>query len=289
MFEAPNANDRIQSSSGLPKFQSLAFKAGKTPKAYSDVSNEKEQSLLSSGNLGFTVWDSEDKVVKPMPIGTSFILLGHYWKLNTFTGKDPNAVKYSSNMITDIKNHKLTVYANGNRTDHQGFYSDLKAKNIWTAETKIALFYLVKEWETGQLYSIELSNTVKNGIKRATLKAYGSPITAANLEKENVFSFAGKDDVFHVFQYNGLIRVNEKGMPYKGEPDMYFAPDLNCGVIRKENMAEKVSEAVESRNAFFDVLDSRQNQSTTEVATAAPTTTSESSHVEKDPFDDIDF
>lgn len=257
-FDLPNEADRGQQTGGLPQFRILNYRAGKTPElAAKRYTEETAAQYHESGDVGFSYWDKEATANVPVKEGV-FALLGSYWKLNTFTGADKNAVRYTSNMVLNIRDDKMTIYANGDKTNHEGIYRELKEKGIWGAETKIGLYWLMLDIVNDKLYSIELTNTVKNSFKVAVLSAYRKPVTKTSIDKEGLFGLADSPDNFHVFTFAGITLNDTEGMPYKGKGDAYFAPQFKCGIMRWENQAELVEKAIAARQSFFDNLKSRK-------------------------------
>lgn len=254
VFEKPNEADRGQQAGGLPQFRLLNYRSGKTPElAAKRYTQETAGQYHESGDVGFSYYDKEAATNVPVKEG-SFALLGSYWKLNTFTGADKNAIRYTSNMVLNIRDDRMTLYANGDKTLNEGTYRELKEAGIWGAETKIGLYWLMQDVVTGKLYSMELTNTVKNGIKVAVLKAYGKPVSKMSIDKEGLFGLADSPDNFHVFTFVGITISDAEGMPYQNKGDAYFAPIFSCGIMRREVQPELVEQALAARHSFFDKL-----------------------------------
>lgn len=259
IIETPQEGDRVErKANGLPPFKVLNYKSGKTGELYAKTAHDKNVQYFENGDVGFSYYDKEIGTVN-IKEGT-FALLGMFWKLNTYTGGKKDLDRWSSNMVLDIKRDEMQVYRNGEPTKFKGIYRDLKDQNIWTKETKIGLFWVVMELATEKLYAIELTNTVKNGVKRAVLKAYSKPISSQSIEREGLYGLFDSPDNFHTFSLMGCNLANEKGMPYKGEKgegDGYFMPHFQCGILRREKAPEIATKLLEARTAFFSVLEER--------------------------------
>lgn len=271
IIEAPQEGDRAErKANGLPPFKVLNYKSGKTGELYAKTAHEKNIEYFANGDVGFSYYDKEIGTVN-IKEGT-FALLGMFWKLNTYTGGKKDLDRWSSNMVLDIKRDEMQIYRNGEPTKYKGIYRELKDQTIWTKETKIGLFLVMMELATEKLYAIELTNTVKNGVKRAVLKAYSKPISAQSIEREGLYGLFDSPDNFHTFTLMGCNLANEKGMPYKGEKgegDGYFMPHFQCGILRREKAPDIATKLLEARTAFFSVLEERMGAKP-EAAKEAP-------------------
>ena len=261
-FDKPTEQDR-QTSGGLPAFRLLQYRAAKTPPHMAkQLTAEAVKDFFDQGTVGFSYWDKEKEHAVSLKEGT-FVLLGQYWKLGTYTGGDKNAVRYTSNMVLNIKDDIMRVYANGDATQHEGTYRQLKDKGIWGAETKISLYWVVWNLDTKELCSIQLTSTVKNGFKVAVLKAYGKPVNRQTVEKEGLYGLTDGEN-FHVFQYNGVAVATPEGTQYKGEGEAYFQPRFECGVLRAEKNPEEHAVCALQKELFFGAI------KTTRPTTAEP-------------------
>jgi hypothetical protein len=256
-FDAPQESDRGTQTGGIPAFRVLNYRSGKTSEMVAKrFDADSAKTYFEAGDVGFSYYDKEHGGPVPVKEGV-FALLGLYWKLNTFTGADKNAIRYTSNMVLNIREDKMRVYANGDATQHEGTYKELKAKGIWGAETKIGMFWLMLELATEKLYAIELTNAVKNGFKVSVMKAYNKPISAQSIEKEGLFGLADSPDNFHVFTFAGVSVCDVDGLPYKGKNDAYFVPQFSCGIIRREKHPEVANKCQAARESFFSAIRAR--------------------------------
>lgn len=263
-IEAPQEGDRMERKvNALPPFKVLNYKSGKTGLVNTKLyTPETPKQFFDDGDVGFSYYDKEKGVIN-VKEGT-FALLGMYWKLSTYTGgQNKGGDRYTSNMVLDIRNDILRVYKNGEPTKHSGTYRQLKDQGVWSKETKIGMYWLLMEITTEQLYAVELTNTVKNGIKRSVLKAYSKPITAQTIQGEGLFGLFDSPDNFHTFTLLGANLANETGMPFKydkSEGDAYFMPHFQCGILRKEKAPELATKLQEAREAFFTILKERNSK-----------------------------
>lgn len=271
-FDSPKEGDRSSSQgSGLPPFKVLNYRSGKTAEMVAKhFQPDAAKTYFEANDVGFAYYDKEHAGTVPVKNGV-FALLGTYWKLGTFTGNDKDAIRYSSNIVLNIRDDKMRVYANGEATSHEGTYNELKSKAIWGQETKVSLFWLMLELTTDRLYAVEMTNAVKNGFKTAVMKAYGKPITPQSIEKENLFGLSDSPDNFHSFSFHGVEVCDVSGMPYKGKKEAYFIPQFNCGIIRREKHPEIAEKLQSARDSFFGVIRSR-------LTPSAPATSSTTSH-----------
>jgi len=302
-FDTPQETDRGQQAGGLPPFRVLNYRSGKTSEMVAKrFDPDAAKSYFDAGDVGFSYYDKEAQGAVPVKEGV-FALLGLYWKLNTFTGADKNAIRYTSNMVLNIREDKMRVYANGDATQHEGTYRELKAGGIWGAETKIGMFWLMLELTTEKLYAIELTNAVKNGFKVATMKAYNKPISAASIEKEGLFGLADSPDNFHVYTFTGVSVCDVDGLPYKGKNDAYFVPQFSLGIIRAEKHPGIADKCRSAKEAFFSSIRTRLSAppapspvETEEVSTTTPLSNIqlpkgwnfEEEQPAKDPFADLE-
>jgi hypothetical protein len=261
-FDKPAEGDRAERQSSMPPFKVLNYKSGKTGELHAKATTpEQVKQFFVNGDVGFSFYDKEIGSTNVQE-GT-FALLGMYWKLNTYTGGKNDVDRYTSNMVLDIKKDEMQVYRNGEPTKYKGTYRELKEQNIWTKETRISLYWVVMELVSDRLFAMELSNTVKNGIKRAVLKAYSKPITAQSIEREGLFGLFDSPDNFHCFILRGANMANAKGMPYKGEKgegDGYCMPHFECVILRREKSPNVAQALSETRKAFFTALAEKQRQ-----------------------------
>lgn len=268
-FDAPVDTDRGERKSSLPPFKVLNYKSGKTGELGSrDLTPEKAKEYFANGDVGFSYYDKELGTVH-VKEGT-FALLGMYWKLNTYTGKQKDIDRYSSNMVLNIKRDEMQVYRNGEPTKYRGTYKSLKEQNIWTKETKISMYWVVQELVSEKIFAIEMTNTVKNGIKRAVLKAYSKPINAQSIEREGLYGLFDSPDNFHCFTLLGCNVANEKGMPYKYEKnagDSYMMPHFQLGILRREKQPLVAEKLLATRNTFFTALAEKQTKDVSSPAT----------------------
>lgn len=262
-FDAPVDTDRAErKGNSLPPFKILNYKSGKTGELGSKkLSPETAKEYFANGDVGFSYYDKELGTIH-VKEGT-FALLGLFWKLNTYTGGKKDIDRYSSNMVLDIKRDEMQIYRNGEPTKHKGIYKELKEQNIWEKETKISMYWVMMELTTDKIYAIEMTNTVKNGIKRSVLKAYSKPISAQSIEREGLYGLFDSPDNFHCFTLLGCNLANEKGMPYKferNEGDSYFMPHFQLGILRREKQPQVADKLLATRNAFFTALAEKQGK-----------------------------
>lgn len=260
-FDKPTEGDRVERQSSMPPFKVLNYKSGKTGElSAKTISPEQVKAFFANGDIGFSFYDKEIGTVNVQE-GT-FALLGMYWKLNTYTGGKPDIERFTSNMVLDIKRDEMQIYRNGEPTKFRGIYRDLKDQNLWGKETRVSPYWVVMELTTDRLFAMELSNTVKNGIKRAVLKAYSKPVTAQSIDREGLFGLFDSPDNFHCFILKGANMANAKGMPYKGEKgegDGYCMPHFECVILRREKSPNVVDALNETKKVFFTALAEKQH------------------------------
>lgn len=230
-FEQPQQNDvPIRTKVETPWTRRVEYKSGKVQEVFASGATPEQV------KAGFSYYDKEEKKNVRIETFTASIVAITFGVSGTvLDGK--GYINYMSNLVFDTRNQPLEVfYWAGVGDDRKkisiatGFYSDFRATlPNGVSYSKVLIAYI---HETGELASFQMSAAMEGALKEGIATA-----TGRKPGQISIYEIAKSDERFWTFRFSGVFfKRTKEGAAWDGKGDMYFYPELTCGVMSAENV-----------------------------------------------------
>jgi hypothetical protein len=253
------------------KYQ-LDYKAGKTPAATLKMLQKENPEKYANGpsadmaGAKFHFYDKEITSKVDFDLPATLIICDVYSGIGGTAQIDEKYSNFFSTKVRDSRNEPMTLWQSGiQRPLMTGIYSQIKADLPKGAHFQ--LYLLCLDTTSKKPFLLTLTSTLQEQLKRAI-----SDRTSAKPDKINLFGLCDISTKWWYIQMNGQFeKVNEKGLPYPGEGDMYFAPVMKAGVFHADSNPEASAMCEEIRNTSSEYIQSTQDRIwKAETTVAAP-------------------
>lgn len=252
-FEKPAQGDTpTKGGSTVPWTIRAEYKSGKTPPAFADAATPEQV------KAGFSYYDKEAGAKVTLENFTASIVAITFGVSGTVP--DGNFyINYLSNLVFDTRDQPMEVFhfvgPHGDKKKAvvaSGHYNDFKA-NLpnGVGYCKVLICWI---HEIEQLASFQVSASMEQALKEGIATATGE-----KLGKISLFGIAESVERFWTFRFKAgqFTKRTKDGAKWAGQGDMFFYPNLTCGVMTAANVPglpdhkQAVSDYIEASQKYL--------------------------------------